>query len=108
MATVSKSQAYHGTLTASTVDTVTITGLYNAYRIMCRENVANTEIFFTVAAGSTTPTAPTVAGDNTYVIPALDGQYVTIDFKNGVAGVTISLIAGNACKYSIMGLGPVQ
>ena len=107
MATVTKTQAYHGTLTANTVDTVTISGLYGAYRILCRENVANTELYFTVAQGST-PTAPTVAGDNTYVIPALDGTYVDIDFKNAFKGVTISLIAGNACKYSIMGLGPVR
>jgi hypothetical protein len=107
MATVSKSQAYHGALTANTVDTVTISGLYGSYRILCRENVANTEIYFTVSQGST-PTAPTVAGDNTYVIPALDGQSVDIDFKNAYKGVTISLIAGSGCKYSVMGLGPVK
>jgi len=102
MATVSKTQAYHGTLTINTVDTVTITGQYGKYRILSRDVH---RINFTIAQGTTTPTAPTVDGDNTLALAGWDGEYIEVNFKNGIKGITVSLISDLAnVKYSIMGI----
>ena len=66
MTTATKEQCYHGTLVAATVDTVNILNPSPTVTVVNRSGVS--EIYFTING-----VAPTVGGDNTYVLPAVIG-----------------------------------
>lgn len=64
MATYSASQNKTITLVGSQVDTITLTGAGELFKIW---QSSTTPIYFTIAGVGETPATPTVAGDNTYV-----------------------------------------
>lgn len=97
MATYSEALSKHATLTATTVDTVTLTGTdYYSVEVVHRSGSLTTPIYFTVD-GST----PTVEGDDTYVV--MPGGWKTV--KSRVNVDVIKLISAGAVAYSVTGEG---
>ncbi len=93
--------AHHGTLIAGQVSTVTLTSADGTVEIINRTGIA--EIYFTVGAPSNEPIAPTVEGDDCYVVPEGLTSYVV----NGVQGaVIVRLISSGTPKYSVIGGQP--
>lgn len=110
MATGSAVRIYHGTLTTSTVDTITL-GAATAVRIINRGTV---DIFLSLD-GST----PTVAGAETLVVPAGQSETFNTGLRHGVGqwtdydGVTtvgsanaatfvVKLISSGTPAYSVV------
>lgn len=100
--TTTKTQAYHGTLVAATVDTVTISGQFRKFAIINRSGTS--EINFTYASSGSAPPAATVAGDNTMVLTAGVGAVQELDFEQGVKNLQVSLISAGTPTYSVVGL----
>jgi hypothetical protein len=101
-ATVTKSQSYHGTLDGTDVDTVTIDGQYRKFRVL---NRSAHEIYFNLSNTGTAPAAPTVAGDNTLVLPAVVGAFEDFTWISvSENDVIFKLIAGSSAAYSVIGL----
>lgn len=73
MATYSVNRAKHATLTASTIDQVTVATAGIA-EVMNR--TGSSEIYFTVGTVASPPADPTVGGDDCFVVPATLGSYV--------------------------------
>lgn len=94
MATISVSRSKHTTLTAATVDTVTLTGGWDAIEVM---NRGTDDIYFSVDG-----TTPTVAGDNSFVVRAAEALVVPAKTVNDV----VKLISTSATAYSVTGLMP--
>lgn len=94
MATFSVAAAKHATLAASTVDTVTLTGSWDLVDVL---NRGTGTIYVTVGPD---PADPTVAGDNTTVVPA--GGVVTVEVSNR-GSQKVKLISSTADAYSVMG-----
>lgn len=99
--------AEHGTLVASTVTTVTLTGGYPAVEIINASTTSTDIIWATVSyrylPGSTTvePAAtPTVGGADTYRIPAGPGHLV-IPAPPGKVITQVKLISGQTPGYSV-------
>lgn len=86
----------HVTLVAATVTTVTLT--VNAGRIEVVNVDGASAVYFTVDG-----TTPTVAGDNTHVLPA---AICALEVQDETAGVnsTIKLISVGTPKISVRGL----
>lgn len=99
-ATVTKKYAYHGTLDGTDVDSVTLTQSASQFTIVNRAGTH--EIYFTVDG-----TTPSVAGDNTYVVPAaIMALSVPViqpapGLGNQPPGVKVLLIAGASQTYSV-------
>jgi hypothetical protein len=93
MASYSVAHSKHATLTAATVDTVTLTQNYRQVEVKNRD--ASLVVYFT-ANGNT----PTVAGDNTEVVSA--GESVIVD--TDTASDVIKLISSGAAAYSVTGV----
>lgn len=88
----------HNTLSASTVDTVTLDA-YTYKQVTVMNRSGSNEIFWTVGGA-----APTVEGDDTYVTAASAGA-TTSKAVNGVNGqVTVKLISSGAEDYSVIGV----
>lgn len=87
----------HATLTASTVDTVTLDGDYDSVEILNRDGSA--EIYATVDTG----TAPTVGGTNCDVLPATIGA-VTLNASAYGSPTIVKLISTGTPAYSVKGL----
>jgi hypothetical protein len=100
MATYTVTRSKHATLTAATVDTVTVTPAgYNATTAIgthwTQVTVYNrdaTNVIYLSIDGST----PTVAGDNTFVVAA--AQSVTLPFGAGA----LNLISSGTPAYSVV------
>ena len=90
MASYTVARSKHATLTAATVDTVTIGG-NEAVEVLNRS--ASDTIYFTTD-GST----PTVGGDDTFIVGA--GQSVVIPGRR-VSGEAVKLISSAAADYSV-------
>lgn len=93
MASHSVAAAKHATLSASTVDTVTIgsSDVDTAYVV----NIDGAAIIYATGDG----TAPTVAGDDIpVVVPALAGAYAVVD----VVGSAVKLISAGTPKYAVI------
>jgi len=86
----------HGTLVAATVATVTLTVDCRDVEVLNRTGDA--EIFFTVD-GST----PTVAGDNTHVLPAQIGSLIVAVPETG--NTVVKLISSGTPSYAVEGIG---
>lgn len=98
MATYTAVFAKHPTLTANTVDTVTLTGNTSSVTVVNRNGVA--EIYYTVATGvGAVPVVPVVGANDTYVLPALIDS-----FRIAVGGepVVVSLISSGIPTYSVV------
>jgi hypothetical protein len=94
MASYSAARSKHATLTASAVDTVTLGADWNTVEVTNRS--ATDPIYVT-----TNNAAPTVAGDDTFVVPA--GGYRVLEVPT--AGSTVvKLISGGNAPYSVTGL----
>jgi hypothetical protein len=99
---VTKTLSYHGTLDGTDVDKVEITGQHRKFRII---NRSTDEIYFNVAFGSSAPTLPTVAGDNTLVLPGVVGAYEDFTWVSASEiDFQAWLISGSAAAYSVVGL----
>lgn len=97
MATYTAVSEAHETLTASTVDTVTLTGNTSSVTVVNRTGTA--EIYFTIATGTAAvPAVPTVGGANTYVLPATD---CSLRLAVGGQPVAVSLISSGTMAYSV-------
>lgn len=95
VAIYSVSKAKHATLTASTVDTVTLTAaptspLSGNIEVEVVNWDANASIYFT-----TDGTTPAAAADNTYVVGPGSA------LKVALAGTAVKLISASAAAYSV-------
>lgn len=97
MAAHSVAKSKHATLAAATVDTVTLTKDWRAVEV---KNRGTDEIYFT-----TTATNPTVAGDDTYVVPAGESLVLSIPPRPGLPDV-VKLISSGTPGYSVTGVAP--
>lgn len=93
MATYSVAVAKHATLSAATVDTVTITETTTAVEVVNRSS--SDTIYFTVNG-----TVPTSAGDDTFVVPP--GGNLRVRSKG--TGRSVKLISSGAAAYSVTGI----
>jgi len=91
MATYTASEAVHKTLGAATVDTVRLTKRVSRVEVVNRDTA---EVLYVTFNG----TNPTVAGDNTRVIPA------GMAFEWPAPTDTIKLISSGAALYSVQGV----
>lgn len=101
MATHTAATAQHATLTAATMDTVTLTNPSERVIIKSRSTTPGTAIFATVNGPD-----PTVGGDDTIVIPAGE-TYVTPE-SQAIAetiDVVVKLISATADAYTVMAEG---
>jgi Chitobiase/beta-hexosaminidase C-terminal domain len=99
MATIPpKNRSYHGTLVASTVDTVTLTRSFARVQVINR--LGTNEIYYT-----TDGSVPTVGGDNTYVVTNQAGASDTRANFQGVKDTcVVNLISTGAMTYSVIGV----
>lgn len=92
MATYSASVAAHRkTLTANTVDTVTLTSVTRGARVDVVNHDASADLFVT-----TDGSAPAVQGASSYVVPA--GGVLNLSLA---VGKTVKLIAASAAAYTV-------
>lgn len=94
MATDSANRSVHNTLTAATLDTVTLTGMWPAVEVVNRATTGD-GIYFTVD-GST----PTVGGNDSFWVGA--GQSVIV--PNFEDEAEVKLISATADAYSVIGV----
>lgn len=87
----------HATLTAGTVDTITLDGDYISVEILSRDGSA--EIYATVDTNQT----PTVGGLNCDVLPAVIGS-ITLDASGYGTPTIVQLISAGAPAYTVKGL----
>lgn len=85
----------HLTLTAATVDQVTLPGNYGRVEVLNRDG--SDEIYFTVDGAT-----PTVGGDGTHVLPAQIGAVVVP--SSGRGATVVRLISAGTPAYSIRGI----
>lgn len=85
----------YGTLTADTVATETVTGSHESVLVTC---VGTGPIYATVDG-----TAPTVQGDDTYVVPT--GTSRVIEAPRG-SSVTVKLISAGTPDYGVEAYDP--
>jgi hypothetical protein len=99
VATVSAARATHKTLTANTVDIVTLTADRVELLEVANRNAAG-EIYFTVGSAANVPADPTVGGDDTYMIPA--GMAVrNLPVPDQQTDLVVKLISSAATAYSV-------
>lgn len=87
-------RADHGTLTANTVATVTLTNTQTTNLRVQNRGTTGT-IYYTFAVG--TPATPTVAGDDMLALPpgACD------EWHGAIAGATVKLISSATPEFSV-------
>jgi hypothetical protein len=92
MASYTVTAAKHATLTANTVDTVTLPVEATLVEVLNRDGAA--EIYFTVDGS-----VPTVGGDDTQVLPASVGG---LEFGSPqIAQTVVKLISSGTPKYTV-------
>lgn len=91
MSTFTVPLAKHGILTANAVEIVTV----KRYAVEIK-NRGTVSIFFRMDG-----TAPTVAGDDTYVVAP--GESLTMD-PDYTAYASVKMVASAACDYSVTGV----
>lgn len=98
--------AHHGTLAASTVDTVNLNGSYPVVEIINSQATAGTFIYVTVSyktynTGSPVAAAtPTVAGADTYLVVGNYG-HLLIESDPGGYIAQVKLISAGTPTYSV-------
>jgi hypothetical protein len=101
MANYSAATAVHETLTASTVDQVTLTG--QAVEVTVLNRTGTAEIYFTAGSADYPPATPSVGASNCYVMPAAIGS-VTVQVPAAdisVGSLLVYLISSGAESYSV-------
>jgi hypothetical protein len=96
MATATVRRAYHGALTASAVDTITLSRAFEFVEIVNRSGTA--EIFYTLD-GST----PTVGGAECYIVPGAIVGSVRANPQGDQNTVVVNLISSGTPNYSVIG-----
>ena len=98
MASYTASRAVHNTLTATTVDTITLSAQYVRVEVLNRSSTG--DIFVTLD-GST----PTVGGNDTYVVPATGvGTFVNpANTSQPPTSTVVKLISSGTPSYSVTG-----
>lgn len=94
MATYSGARSQHQTLTANTVDTVTLNADFDEVEVLNRDT---TSLIYFTADGST----PTVSGAGTYVVPAGGSLKVAVPTSGNSV---VKLISAGAAAYSVTGV----
>lgn len=97
MATYSDGFAVHPTLTANTVDTVTLTATTGSVTVL---NRGAAEIYGKANDVGQVPTDPTVGGAGTWCIPA----GAALEISEGGGNIVVKLISTGATAYSVQGL----
>lgn len=97
MATYTGKRIVSATLTAGTVDTITLDTDYTAVEILNRDGAA--EIYATTDGGPT----PTVGGDNCDALPAAVGS-LTVDASAFGVPTIVRLISSGTPAYTVKGL----
>jgi hypothetical protein len=92
MANYSAAKVKHQTLSANVVDVVTLTAKFKAVEVL---NRGSADIYFRVDG-----TAPTVAGDDCFVVVASASLQVPSLDESDV----VRLIASSSCAYSVTGV----
>jgi len=94
-------QSEHNTLVATTVDTVTLNASADQRDTLVVTNVDGlAAIYYTFGSS---PGTPTVAGDDTWVLPAVAG-YTKVHKLPGAAGaLVVKLISSSTPAYSVEG-----
>lgn len=95
MATYTANIATTQTLSANTVDTVTLTSPATRVTVTCSSAVGAGTVYFTVGSGSAA--TPTVGGSNAYAVVA--GSSFTVDFDGSFP--TVKLISSAALTYTV-------
>lgn len=105
MASYSAARAKHITLVAATMDDVTITGEYAQLTILNRDG--SNPIYVRYGRGATAadiPT-PTVAGDDTIIIPANGSIVVDFPFRYATAtNAIVKVIGAGTGGVSVQGI----
>ena len=101
MASGTANFAYHSTLTASTVDTVTLNDGTEYVTVVNRGGTD--EIYFTVGTPTNEPPSPTVGGNDTYVLPAALGS---LRVASEIGPIVVKLISNGAMAYSVEVIAP--
>lgn len=96
MASYSAALVKSATLSGTTVDTVTLTSLYQSVEVLNRGSNA---LSFTV--GGATPTA---LGDNCFVVPAGEALAVPVPSATDSTTGTVVKIIGNGDAYTVTGI----
>lgn len=99
MATYSNAIAVHETLSASTVDTITLTTVNDA-QAMIVNRTGTAEIYGTIGYDGTTPVDPTVAGAGTFVLPA---SICALSLDSASGPIVVKLISSGEMAYSVHG-----
>lgn len=89
----------HGTLTAATVATVTVDGPFGSLVVV---NHGSDAIYLTHGKVAGDVVAPTVAGNDTDVVPA-GGAWAADPIVNHDQTHTVKLISSGAPAYSVLG-----
>lgn len=97
MANITGNRVVHATLTANTVDTITLDNDYIAVEILNRNGAA--EIYATIDTNVT----PTVGGTNCDVLPAAIGNLI-IDASAYGTPTIVQLISNGTPAYTVKGL----
>lgn len=87
----------HGTLVAATVTTVDLTGTSESLRV---QNRGTTVLYYTITRGGTAAT-PTVAGDDTYALPANSSDTHSMDSYLRGGDAQVKLISSGIPDYSV-------
>jgi hypothetical protein len=101
MAAQTAIRAQHATLSTTTADTITLTGAFAKVEIINTHISVPMYAFVSHIAG--TPTTPTSAVDDSYVIPA-NG---VLSLKTSGAGFRAAVV-GNGNTYSVVGYDNVD
>ncbi len=92
----------HGTLTANTVATVTVTGNPSAVVIINRNALADIYVSYD---GTAAPANPTVGGNDFDVVPSAVGAGIVIaDIDRRTDTNVVKLISSSATSYTIRGV----
>ena len=94
----------YDTLVATVVSTVTFsrTDSHSFEQLEVINVDGASEIYFIIADGLDNPTNPTVAGDDTRVIPAVRGQSYKMPLRGGSKAVTVELISAGTPAFGVI------
>ena len=103
MANITGNVAAHiAALTANTVQTFVLDTAHQCVTVTVRGTVtADDDVFFTVGTSDNTPTAPTLNGEDCYVVAAVAGASKTV--QAGSAPVVVSVISAGTPGISVEG-----
>ena len=96
MASGTAKVVYHGTLTATTVDTVTLSQGTSAVEVYNRAAAGGADIYVT-----TTNIDPTVGGNDCYIITPQTSDLLPTFRDSGNKAATVKIISSGTPSYSV-------